>query len=88
MTLEQDKEIIQNYHNYLSAKLAEITAAQAKSDLSEEIKDILQKAADGFNHELKWVNFRLESINAQLNPEVVADDVELGVTRTVNSIKQ
>lgn len=72
-------ETVQNYKNYVEGKLSEVNKALEQTDLPEEVFQQLKTAKTGMEHELKFINFRLE------NEQKKSD---LQVTRTVNGVVQ
>lgn len=82
--LQKDLETVQNYYNYLQAKLAHLQTAKTP-DLDEETSSLIQRAIDGFQAELGWVTFRLESLQNKLStPEVLDASSDNDSSRSVN----
>lgn len=75
--MQKEKEIVENYYNYLTGKTKELEAVLLKPELEKRVIDALNAAIEGFKTELKWVTFRLDNLK-------VREEKELGVTLTVS----
>ena len=63
--MQNEKEVIQNYHNYISGKLQELQAILQKPELNPQAADALKAVCAGFENELKYVSFRLDTAKAK-----------------------
>ena len=60
------KEIIENYYNYLNAQVETYERALKNDGLPEKVIEQLNQGIAGVKTELKWVTFRLDSVNKHL----------------------